>query len=128
MTFEAGTAPVGFGGAAGIPPHVAQVPTATTARALSAILLIHSSAVIGFSSFSPTAQYRPSSSSGIEPSTTSIYLPASFEIILSMTPIARSPAAPIMTGLNSRVITSISTSSTPGYSVSIKLTGQPEHA
>ena len=34
ITFDALTAPVGLGGAAGMPPHAAHEPTATTASAL----------------------------------------------------------------------------------------------
>jgi hypothetical protein len=68
---ETGTAPVGFGSAAGRPPKAAQLPTAITAAACSTVSASRSMLVRP-----AIIEYTPPAAVGTEPSTTTTYLPA----------------------------------------------------
>ena len=70
MMSDTATAPVGLGLAWGMPPKAAQVPTATIAAAPLAASFSMSRLLMP-----AMVEYTPPSLSGIEPSTTSRYLP-----------------------------------------------------
>ena len=108
------TAPVGFGAAAGTPPNVAHVPTATTAALSFATLLRCSSKV---SAFAPIVHHSLPLPIGIEPSTTHRYLPLNVFIASSRCSSALCPAAAIRVSLNSKDIVSRISSSIVGESL-----------
>ena len=82
------SAPVGLGDAAGRPPNAAQVPALITARASW-----HTARAICSADLPPIVQYAPSAPVGIEPSTTTMYLPLFADTACSRAASAWWPAA-----------------------------------